>query len=265
MLPEKTIHDMKKYLKDMVITQVEFLRDDYVLLSLSDPSGEMPECLPGQFVQLAVEGEPKVMLRRPISINWCDAGTNRLDLLIHLVGPGTRALARLRQGDTLSTLFPLGNGFTIHTAGDILLVGGGVGTAPMLQYGKALLKAGARPHFLLGGRSAKDILQLERFRELCEVSVTTEDATLGERGFVTQHSILGAKHFDAAAACGPKPMMRAVALWARQAGVPCEVSLENMMACGLGACLCCVEKTVRGNVCVCTEGPVFPTTELTWF
>ena len=95
--------------------------------------------------------------------------------------------------------------------------------------------------------------------------MTTEDATLGERGFVTQHSILGAKHFDAAAACGPKPMMRAVALWARQAGVPCEVSLENMMACGLGACLCCVEKTVRGNVCVCTEGPVFPTTELTWF
>lgn len=256
---------MKKYLTDLVVKRVEFLRDDYVLISLSDPSGRMPECLPGQFVQLAVEGEHKVMLRRPISINWCDVEANRLDVLIHLVGPGTTALSRLREGETVSTLFPLGNGFTLHNGGDILLVGGGVGTAPMLQYGKVLREMGARPHFLLGGRSAKDLLQLDRFKALGEVSVTTEDATLGERGFVTQHSILAAKRFDAVAACGPKPMMRAVALWARDAGVPCEVSLENMMACGLGACLCCVEKTVRGNVCVCTEGPVFPTTELTWF
>lgn len=256
---------MKKYLKDMQVTGVDFLRDDYVLLSLSDPSGAMPECLPGQFVQLAVEGEPKVMLRRPISINLCDVEANRLDLLIHLVGPGTKALARLRAGDTVSTLFPLGNGFTVHTHGRILLVGGGVGTAPMLQYGRALLEAGATPHFLLGGRSARDILQIESFGQLGEVSVTTEDATLGERGFVTQHSVLSARHFDAVAACGPKPMMCAVALWARDAGIPCEVSLENMMACGIGACLCCVEKTVRGNVCVCTEGPVFPTTDLTWF
>lgn len=256
---------MEKHLIDLLVERVDFLRADYVLISLSNPLGPMPECIPGQFVQLQVVGEPRVMLRRPISINWCDVAANRLDILIHIIGPGTAALSRLKPGDTLSTLFPLGNGFEVYQDGDILLVGGGVGTAPMLYYGKALREAGARPHFLLGGRSAKDILQLERFEEIGPVYVTTEDATRGERGFVTQHSILQRQKFDAVAACGPKPMMRAVALWARDAQVDCEVSLENMMACGLGACLCCVEKTVRGNVCVCTEGPVFPTTALTWF
>lgn len=256
---------MEKHLIDLLVERVDFLRADYVLLSLTNPAGPMPACIPGQFVQLGVEGEPRVMLRRPISVNWCDVAANRLDLLIHIVGPGTAALSRLKEGDTLSTLLPLGNGFDVFSSGDILLVGGGVGTAPMLYYGHVLRQAGALPHFLLGGRSAKDLLQLERFEAIGPVHVTTEDGSLGERGYVTQHSILQQQHFDAAAACGPKPMMRAVGLWARDAKVPCEVSLENMMACGLGACLCCVEKTVRGNVCVCTEGPVFPITALTWF
>lgn len=256
-----------KALKDLCVKDVTFLREDYVLLSLSAPDGLMPDCYPGQFVEVAVEGSPTTFLRRPISINWYDKVANRLDLLIHIVGDGTRALSVLKVGDTVNCLFPLGNGFTVPVDGSkkLLLVGGGVGTAPMLQYGKVLRQAGHEPVFLLGGRSAKDILQLERFQEIGQVCVTTEDATLGEKGFVTNHSILQQEQFDGIAACGPKPMMKAVAAFAREHGVNCEVSLENMMACGLGACLCCVEKTVRGNVCVCKEGPVFNINDLTWF
>lgn len=256
-----------KHLTDLLVTAVTFLRDDYVLISLAHPDGKMPSCEPGQFVEIAVEGSPITFLRRPISINWCDVEENRLDLLIHIVGDGTRALAQLKAGDTLNCLYPLGNGFGVPTEGakKLLLVGGGVGTAPMLQYGKVLREAGHEPVFLLGGRSAKDLLQLERFEAIGRVYVTTEDATLGEKGFVTNHSVLQSETFDGIAACGPKPMMKAVAAFAREHGVNCEVSLENMMACGLGACLCCVEKTVRGNVCVCKEGPVFNINDLTWF
>lgn len=258
---------MKKYLQDLKVTDVTFLREDYVLISLSCPDGPMPACKPGQFVEVAVEGSPATFLRRPISINWCDVATNRLDLLIHIIGDGTRALSRLHVGDTVNCLYPLGHGFSVPEGESqhFLLVGGGVGTAPMLQYGKVLNEHGHRVSFLLGGRSKKDLLQLERFGEIGHVHVTTEDGTLGERGFVTGHSVLQQEHFDGIAACGPKPMMKAVAAFARERGINCEVSLENMMACGLGACLCCVEKTVKGNVCVCKEGPVFNINDLTWF
>jgi dihydroorotate dehydrogenase electron transfer subunit len=87
---------------------------------------------------------------------------------------------------------------------------------------------------------------------------------MGEKGFVTNHSLLQQATFDRISTCGPKPMMVAVARYAAQANIPCEASLENLMACGLGACLCCVEKTVDGNLCVCTEGPVFDTRRLLW-
>jgi dihydroorotate dehydrogenase electron transfer subunit len=96
------------------------------------------------------------------------------------------------------------------------------------------------------------------------VFVTTEDGSEGEKGFVTNHSIWDSEHFDQISVCGPKPMMMAVAKMARERNTPCEVSLENMMACGLGACLCCVEDTNEGNVCVCKEGPVFDIDRLKW-
>ena len=107
-------------------------------------------------------------------------------------------------------------------------------------------------------------MEIECFKQFGEVFVTTEDGSLGEKGFVTNHSVLAKAHYSRISVCGPKPMMVAVARFASSFGISCEVSLENMMACGLGACLCCVEKTVRGNVCVCTEGPVFNINQLTW-
>lgn len=255
-----------KYLKNLLVVSKEQPRADYVMLRLKDVEAEFPEILPGQFVELRVEGSPTTMLRRPISVHYVDRRDNTLWLLVHIVGEGTHALAKLEVGDRLDCLYPLGNGFTVpaEPAKKMLLVGGGVGTAPMLYYGAILNAAGHDVTFLLGGRRAEDILYPERFELQGRVCVTTEDASLGEKGFVTNHSILSAESFDAIAACGPKPMMMAVARYARQHNIPCEVSLENMMACGLGACLCCVEKTVRGNVCVCKEGPVFSIEQLNW-
>ena len=134
----------------------------------------------------------------------------------------------------------------------------------MLYFGKKLCDMGCSPVFLLGARSEKDLLMLDEFSKYGRVCVTTEDGTAGERGFVTNHSVLGEIRFDRISTCGPKPMMVAVAKYAKANGIECEVSLENKMACGVGACLCCVEKTTEGNVCVCKEGPVVNINKLLW-
>ena len=118
--------------------------------------------------------------------------------------------------------------------------------------------------FLLGARTATDLLELDEFAKYGRVCITTEDGRAGEQGFVTNHSILQHEHFDMISTCGPKPMMMSVARYAKKADVECEVSLENKMACGVGACLCCVEKTTEGNKCVCKDGPVMNIKELSW-
>lgn len=254
-----------KQCKDLKIVAVEHPNEGYVLLKLTD-NNPLPEIFAGQFVEIKVENSPQTFLRRPISVNFVDKARNELWLLIQVVGEGTRHLTNLQVGDTLNVLFPLGNGFSQGVVGErVLLVGGGVGIAPLLEYAKQLKQVGATPYLLLGGRSAHNLLQLDLFRQYGEVYVTTEDGSMGEKGFVTNHSILANDQlFQRISCCGPKPMMVAVAKWAKEHQVRCEVSLENLMACGLGACLCCVEKTVKGNVCVCKEGPVFDINELTW-
>jgi dihydroorotate dehydrogenase electron transfer subunit len=167
----------------------------------------------------------------------------------------------------VNLLMPLGNGFTIPCGSKAmrpLLIGGGVGVAPLLFLGDTLQKAGYQPEFLLGARSETDIMLLSDFRQRGVVHVTTEDGSMGEKGFVTGHSILQNSLYDRIYTCGPKPMMVAVARYAQSRNIPCEVSLENIMACGIGACLCCVEKTKEGHQCVCTDGPVFNINQLTW-
>lgn len=214
--------------------------------------------LPGQFVEVRVDRSPGTFLRRPISINFVDSTRNELWLLIRKAGEGTRTLCDLKQGDSINLVLPLGNTFSLpdETDSNILLIGGGVGIAPMLYWGKYLKERNYTPKFLLGFRSDKDILQYEMFRQFGDVYISTEDGSLGEKGFVTQHSLLNSK-LDKLYVCGPKPMMVAVARFAHERNISCEVSLENMMACGVGACLCCVEDTIEGNTCVCKEGPIF--------
>lgn len=256
---------MKKFVSDFVVVSAEHINEKYVLLKLTLDT-PLPEIWPGQFVEVRVDDSPKTFLRRPISINFVDRKTNQLWLLIAAIGDGTRRLYNLKAGDKLNCMFPLGNGFTMPNSvkNKILLVGGGVGVAPLLYFGHEIKSCGIEPVFLLGARSAKDLLLLDEFKKYGRVCITTEDGTLGERGFVTNHSVLDEIAFDHIATCGPKPMMMAVAKYASKHGIECEVSLENKMACGLGACLCCVEGTTNGNICVCTEGPVINIKKLLW-
>ena len=257
---------MRKYVLDLQVTSVEQLGECYLLLAATNPAGPLPEMCPGQFAQLRIDDSKDTFLRRPISLHSVDAGKNEVSFLIQKAGKGSASLWEKRLGSTLNAVLPLGRGFTLPSVPEerFLLVGGGVGIAPLLFMGEAMRRLGARPTFLLGARSKADLLLLDRYQALGDVYVTTEDGSEGEQGFVTQHSLLQQERFSRIAVCGPKPMMMAMASYAKRAGTPCEVSLENMMACGLGACLCCVEDTTDGNVCVCKEGPVFDVEKLKW-
>lgn len=257
---------MKKYISDLRLVSTEELSSDYFLMKFTQEE-PLPDMFPGQFIEVKVDNLPTTFLRRPISINYVDKDTNELWLLIHAIGDGTRVLSALSRDSIVNMVYPLGNSFTMPEIASerLLLVGGGVGTAPMLYLGAQLHSRGFKPTFLLGARTASGILQLDHFERFGEVFVTTEDGSMGEKGFVTQHSVLASQpSFSRIYSCGPKPMMMAVASYARKNNISCEVSLENTMACGVGACLCCVEDTTRGNVCVCTEGPVFNINQLRW-
>ena len=225
----------------------------------------LPDIVPGQFVQVRVDGSPSTYLRRPISIHDVDFQNKEIALLVQQVGEGTRHLAAAKIGDGVNMVLPLGNGFSLPEKGEkVLLVGGGIGIAPLYYFARVLNEKDIQPTMLLGGKTESDLLRLADYQMLGETFVTTEDGSLGERGFVTMHSVWQKQTFDKIYVCGPKPMMKAVAKLAAEKNVWCEVSLENLMACGLGACLCCVEDTVDGHVCVCKEGPVFNTRRLKW-
>ena len=225
----------------------------------------LPDIAPGQFVQVRIDDSQSTYLRRPISIHDVDFQNNEVTLLVQQVGEGTRHLAQVELGNILNMVFPLGNGFSFPKKGEsCLLVGGGIGIAPLFYFAKVLNERGIRPTLLLGGKTEADLLRLSDYQQLGDTFVTTEDGSLGEKGFVTQHSLWQKQSFDKIYVCGPKPMMKAVAKLAVEKDIWCEVSLENLMACGLGACLCCVEDTMDGHVCVCKEGPVFNTRRLKW-
>ncbi len=271
---------MKKYVLDLTVKSLEQIHERYVLIKLTQ-TDPLPPMMPGQFVEVRVDGSPATFLRRPISINFVDYDENELWLLVATVGEGTRWMAQLRAGDKMNCMLPLGKGFSLPECSkegkvsSVLLVGGGVGVAPLLYQGAQLKRQGLEPTFLLGARTKRDLLMLSEFGHYGRVLLTTEDGSVGEKGFVTNHSVLQSEQFDLIQCCGPTPMMKAVARYARQTNTPCEVSLENLMACGLGACLCCVEKVkvdsqpvepspLTTNVCVCKEGPVFNINRLLW-
>lgn len=257
---------MKKML-DLLVTENTKLNNNYCLIKLTTLDGSaLPDMFPGQFVQVKVDMAPNTFLRRPISINFVDKNKNELWLLIQIIGEGTKVMSTYLKGSIMNLIFPLGNTFKIPSDKnkELLLVGGGVGIAPMLFLGAELFHKGHKVNFLLGARSKNDLLELDHFNEYGNVYTTTEDGSHGEKGFVTNHSILKNKEFTNVYTCGPKPMMVAIAKYAFNNHIACEVSLENMMACGFGACLCCVEKTIKGNICACTEGPVFNIKDLTW-
>ena len=256
---------MKKYQLDLCVRDNIHIAEDAFMLEVTH-SEPLPESEPGQFAELLVKGSNKTFLRRPISIHDYDRDGNIIRFLIRRVGPGTEKLSELKSSDTLNVILPLGNGFVFRNQSvqRPLLVGGGVGIAPLLFLGREMKACGIEPTFLFGGREKCNLLRMGEYSNLGRVFATTEDGSFGQKGFVTDHSLLEEEQFDYIFSCGPTPMMKAVAGFASEHGIGCQVSLEHRMACGIGACLCCVEETKSGNVCVCKDGPVFTTDKLLW-
>lgn len=258
---------MAKHLDDFFVHESIRLTPKYQLIHLKAPAEcELDTIAPGQFVQVRVDNnQGSTFLRRPISIHDVDPQNNILSILVCRAGDGTNAICDTPVGAKLNLMWPLGNSFAMPaTIGQsTLLIGGGVGVAPLLYLGKKLKDSGFKPEFLLAARSAADLLQLDSFAKYGPVYISTDDGSAGEKGLVTTNSTLD-QHRDHIYCCGPMPMMKAIARLCSERHIDCQVSLENVMACGIGACLCCVEKTVKGNRCVCTDGPVFNINELTW-
>lgn len=253
---------MKKNVHVFRVLQNREISRGYHVILLQCPE-KLPEILPGQFAQLLVEKSVTTYLRRPISIYDTDPINNTISLLIKVVGAGTSTLATLQEGEKLNILYPLGNSFSVAEGRKALLVGGGVGIAPMLLLAKYLHTRGKDLHVLIGGRSVADIIEPGLYETLGEVGITTDDGSAGIKGLVTQHPVFDRiSEFSMVYACGPDPMMKAVAGIASANAVPCEVSLENLMACGIGACLCCIAETKTGNRTTCVDGPVFNVKEL---
>ncbi|MGV8139501.1 MAG: dihydroorotate dehydrogenase electron transfer subunit [Mangrovibacterium sp.] len=257
---------MKKTIRELLLIEnTQLNHDNFRLVLQSD--AELPNMVPGQFVNVEISQATEIFLRRPFSVMDTDAENKTFSLLVKILGRGSRVLTTYQPGEKVSVILPLGKGFTLPAANEkVLLIGGGSGVAPMLFLAKACGLDPAGVHILLGARTKADHIDVSAYKSFGKFWFTTEDGSFGEKGFVIHHSIYKSKlpEFDKIYACGPAPMMKAVAADARSAGIFCEVSLENMMACGFGVCLCCVEKTISGNKCVCTEGPVFNVNELTW-
>ncbi len=211
--------------------------------------GDTTGILPGQFVNIRVEGQ---FLRRPISV--CNINNGVLTIIYKVVGVGTEAMSHLPIGTQLDVLTVLGNGYDLSKAGDKpLLVGGGVGVPPMYMLARQLREAGKAVRVILGFNTKDEVFYEEEFRALgCDVTVTTVDGSHGTKGFVT-NALDGQQSYYYT--CGPLPMIKALL---QAAGTHGEVSMEERMGCGFGACMGCTIQTTQGPKRVCKEGPVFP-------
>ena len=210
---------------------------------------------PGQFVNIRLEGK---FLRRPISV--CDYDAETLTLVYKVVGSGTEQMAAMKAGETLDILTGLGNGYDLGPAGDApLLIGGGVGVPPLYHLAKRLLAQGKAVSVILGFNTKEEIFFEEEFKALgCTVTVTTADGSYGVKGFVTNALPESYTYFYT---CGPEPMLKAVYRATTTSG---QMSFEERMGCGFGACMGCSCKTLTGYKRICKDGPVMRKEEILW-
>ena len=227
----------------------QIARNVYHMLLAGDTTG----ILPGQFVNIRVAGQ---FLRRPISV--CNIADGVLTIIYKVVGVGTEAMSHLPVGTELNVLTVLGNGYNLSKAGNTpLLVGGGVGVPPMYMLARQLREMGKEVKVILGFNTQDEVFYEEEFRALgCDVTVTTVDGSHGVKGFVT-NAMDGQQSYYYT--CGPLPMIKALI---NTLGTNGEVSMEERMGCGFGACMGCTIQTTMGPKRVCKEGPVFPAEEL---
>jgi dihydroorotate dehydrogenase electron transfer subunit len=224
---------------------------------------------PGQFVHVRVPALEASALRRPFSI--FNAENGRLELLYKTVGRGTAAFNAVKPGDEVCVMGPLGHGFPTDCSGEPLLVGGGFGVAPLYFLARLMKGKGLSPKLFVGGRTKSDLLALDRFAALgVQVFPATNDGSAGAKGLVTDPlddeliRLRGAGRQFELFACGPDPMLKAVAMRATGSKSRGWISMDRHMVCGVGACYACIQKTVRGNSRCCIEGPVFAAADLVW-
>lgn len=256
----------KKTVADFVVMENTFLNPLTYFLKLKE-SKPLPVVKPGQFVNVEIKNAGEIFLRRPFSVFDVNYAENTISLIVKILGRGSKKLTEIKEGDLLNLIYPLGKGFTYPKKNEkILLIGGGSGVAPMLFLAKESGLRAENIDILIGAGTSEDHINVEKYASFGKLHFTTEDGSLGTKGFVTHHQVFknNLKNFDKIYSCGPDAMMKAIAKEAKEVGVFCEVSLENLMACGFGVCLCCIEPTTHGNACVCTEGPVFNVNELKW-
>ncbi|MFY9152578.1 MAG: dihydroorotate dehydrogenase electron transfer subunit [Prolixibacteraceae bacterium] len=257
---------MKKTVKDFLLLENKQLNKDNFRLILQSPD-PISDLFPGQFINVEIKEASEIFLRRPFSILDVDYEKKTISLLIKILGRGSKKLTEAKAGQTISVIFPLGKSFTLPEKNDrILLIGGGSGVAPMLFLAKICGLNPANVSILIGARSAGDHIDVSDYSSFGKFYFATEDGTLGEKGYVTNHSVFvnELSQYTKIYTCGPDLMMKAIGRTAIEKNIFCEVSLENMMACGFGVCLCCVEDTKAGHKCVCTDGPVFNVNDLKW-
>ena len=256
----------KKSVEDFVVVENTPLNNSNFLIRLKSDKN-LPVIKPGQFVNIDINDTKEIFLRRPFSVFEVDYKNNLISIIVKILGRGSKKLTEIKIGKKLNLIYPLGKSFTYPDRNDkILLVGGGSGIAPMLFLAKESGLPVEKVDIILGARTARDHIKPEEYRKYGNFHFISEDGSLGEKGFVIHHSVYNGNlsKYDKVYACGPEPMMKAVAKDAMENGVFCEVSLENLMACGFGVCLCCIEPTKSGNLCVCADGPVFNVNELLW-
>lgn len=227
------------------------------------------ESKPGQFVQVKVADGLEPILRRPISIHTVDTDKKELQLYYQVLGKGTEIMSRIQTGETVSLLGPLGNGFDLSLENSkALLVGGGLGQAPLLFLAEELEKKNNAVFLALGTRDEVSLKNVICFNDVCqEVSLATEDGSLGFKGYITDQmpEIIERFRPEMIYACGPNPMMQKIKDIAASYQIPCEVSLETRMACGIGVCLGCTVRPVDSDkpyFKACVDGPVFKAEEV---
>lgn len=255
----------KKFVQDFEVIENTALNSTNFLIKLQS-GNNLPEINPGQFVNIEVKNSREIFLRRPFSVFEVDYSSNTLSVIVKILGRGSQKLTEIIRGDSINMVYPLGRSFTNPANDDkILLIGGGSGIAPLLFLAKKSGLNSRNVDILLGARNREDHIDVSRYKEYGDLHFTTEDGSFGEKGFVTHHSVFkNIADYNRVYACGPLAMMKAIGNIAKSKQIFCEVSLENLMACGFGVCLCCIEPTAKGNLCVCTEGPVFNVNELKW-
>ncbi len=213
---------------------------------------------PGQFINIKIQ---ELFLRRPISVCDVDYSASTLTIIYKVVGKGTSLMSKMCCGEELDILVGLGNGYDLTTAGDSpVLVGGGVGVPPLYMLAKRLLEQGKKVTVILGFNTEKEIFLEKEFKELgAKVFVTTVDGSYGIKGFVTD--ALKDIDYTYFYTCGPEPMLKAIYNCSKTSG---QMSFEERMGCGFGACMGCSCKTISGNKRICKEGPVMKKEEILW-